>query len=55
LCEFPDGYLLFNFCGGRSSANTIALEHIMPGWPPRHFDEQTKQPTALAFAAEALL
>ena len=33
---------------------TIAMEHIMPGWPQRYFDEQTKQPTALAFAAEAL-
>ena len=55
LREFWDGYLLFNYCDRRSSANTIALEHIMPGWTQRYFDEQTKQPTALAFGTEAFL
>jgi hypothetical protein len=50
-----DGYLLFNYCARRSSTNTIALEHIMPGWPQRYFDEQTKQPMALVFGMEAFL
>ena len=55
LREFWDGYLLFNYCARRYSTNTIALEHIMPGWPQRYFDEQTKQPTALVFGTEAFL
>ena len=32
---------------------TIALEHIMPGWPQRYLDEQIKQPTASPIGAEA--
>jgi len=32
---------------------TIALEHIMPGWPERYLDEQIKQPTASPIGAEA--
>jgi hypothetical protein len=31
---------------------TIALEHIMPGWPQRYLDEQIKRPTAPLFGAE---
>jgi hypothetical protein len=31
---------------------TIALEHIMPGWPERYLDEQIKQPTASPVGAE---
>ena len=55
LRGFWDGYLLLNYCDRRSSVNTIALEQIMPGWPQRYFDEQTKKPTALAFGMEAFL
>ena len=32
---------------------TIALEHIMPGWPQRFLEEQIKRPTASLFAVEA--
>ena len=32
---------------------TIALEHIMPGWPQRFLEEQIKRPTASLFGVEA--
>jgi hypothetical protein len=34
-------------------ALNIALEHIMPGWPQRYFDERIKQPTASPVEVEA--